>query len=399
MSEQCLSHLTVVEMGHHIPGPLCSRILADLGANVIKIERPGTGDAARTIGPFFGDDPHPDKSVLFFYLNRNKKGVTLDLKTKAGVKMAKELIAQADVLLENFAPRVLPSLGLGFETLERINPRLVLTSISNFGQTGPYRDFKAVDIVEYALSGLLYTMGESDREPLKHGLAQSQVVAGYNAAAATLVAVYARAALGAGQRVDVSLMESLLGIQTANPLGYAYTGGVMRRRPRVGAMYAGGIVPCQDGHVCPIGSGAQPWENLAIMLDEPELADPKFANPATRAAALGELDALLVRAFSCRGKQELFHTAQDWRLPWSLVQDSKDLAECPQLKAREAFLQVEHAEMGTVHCLGFPLRMSETPWRLRLPAPTLGEHNEEVYCGRLGYSKQDLIRLREQGVV
>jgi len=399
MSEQCLSHLTVVEIGHHIPGPLCGRVLADLGANVIKIERPGTGDAARGIGPFFGDDPHPDKSVLFFYLNRNKRGVTLNLSTEAGLRMAKELVAGADVLLENFAPRVLPSLGLDYETLEGINPGLVLTSISNFGQTGPYRDFRAVDIVEYALSGLLYTMGDNDREPLKHGLAQAQVVSGYNAAAATLVAVYARAAIGAGQHVDVSLLESMLGIQTANPLSYAYTGGVVRRRPSMGGMYSGGIMPCEDGYVCPIGSGAQPWETLAIMLDEPELADPKFTNPSTRVAALQELDSVLVRALSRRGKHELFHTAQEWRFPWSLVQDSRDLAECPQLKAREAFLQVEHEETGTVRCLGFPLRMSETPWQWRLPAPTLGEHNEEIYCGRLGYSKQDLIRLREQGVV
>ena len=158
-----LSGYKVLDVTHFIAGPYCTRLLAGYGAEVIKVEKPGSGDGSRRLGPFVGDDPHIEKSAQFLYLNTGKKSITLDLKTPAGVKIFKRLVKDADILVENFEPRVMSSLGLGYDTLSEINPKLVMTSISNFGQTGPYRDYKAAEIVEYALSGLMKMTGEPDR--------------------------------------------------------------------------------------------------------------------------------------------------------------------------------------------------------------------------------------------
>ena len=184
MTERALEGVKVLDFTHHIAGPYCTKLLADFGADVVKIERPG-GDPARRMAPFHHDEADPEKSLVFAYLNTNKQSVTLNLKSEKGIQVLKSLVEESDVLVENFAPKVMPSLGLDFETLQRTNPSLVMTSISNFGQTGPYRDYKAADIVEYALGGLMYIFGAYDGGPLKHAFNQAQFKAGTDAAAAT----------------------------------------------------------------------------------------------------------------------------------------------------------------------------------------------------------------------
>ncbi len=188
MAEQLLTGIKVLDLTHYIAGPFCTKLMADYGADVIKIERPGKGDIARQVGPFPEDVPDPEKSGLFLYLNTNKKGITLNLKTKTGIEILKKLVKESDVLVENFRPGVLPSLGLEYETLKKVNPRLVMTSISNFGQTGPYRDWKATEITLYALSGQMSRQGDPDREPLKHALSIFQYFAGKVASLVTLAA-------------------------------------------------------------------------------------------------------------------------------------------------------------------------------------------------------------------
>jgi len=182
--EQALPY-KVLDLTHYIAGPYCTMVLAALGAEVIKVERPGEGDGARRLGPFFKDDPHPEKSGLFLTLNHNKKSVTLNLKTGTGVRLFNELVREADVVVENFRPGVMARLGLDYDALHKINPALVMTSISNFGQTGPYRDYKATELVIEALGGLAYGIGDYDREPVKYGLSQIQYDAGKTAALAT----------------------------------------------------------------------------------------------------------------------------------------------------------------------------------------------------------------------
>src|SRR4030043_1673381 len=169
MLEQALSGVKIIDLTWYISGPYCAKLLADYGAEVIKVEKAGEGDPARRMGPFFKDDPHPEKSGLFLHLNTNKQGITLNLKTATGKKILKELVKDADILVENFRPHVMPGLGLDYETLKKVNPRLVMVSISSFGQTGPYREFKAAEIVEYAMGGEMYSTGIAGREPLKLG--------------------------------------------------------------------------------------------------------------------------------------------------------------------------------------------------------------------------------------
>ena len=192
MSEGALAGYRVLDVTHFVAGPYLTKLMADLGAEVIKIEKPRQGDGARRLGPFVGDEPDIEKSLPFLFYNTGKKSVTLNLKTVQGTEIFKEMVKHADIVVENFEPRVMPSLGLEYETLSQINPAIVVTSISNFGQDGPYRDYKATELIEYATSGLMYITGESDREPLKAGLDIAQVVAGQNALVPTLAVLYSR---------------------------------------------------------------------------------------------------------------------------------------------------------------------------------------------------------------
>ena len=206
MADGALSHVRVLDFTNQVAGPYCTKLLADYGADVIKVERPGMGDAARSMGPFPGDIPHPEKSGLFLHLNTNKRSVTLDLKSKAGKKIARQLAAEADLVVESFRPGVMDRLGLGFEELRASNPRLVMTSISNFGQTGPYRDYKSSDIMVYSMGGEMHSTGLEDREPVKLGANVVLYQAGSVAAVGSAGALFLSQDDGPGQRVDVSIL-------------------------------------------------------------------------------------------------------------------------------------------------------------------------------------------------
>lgn len=267
-----------LDLTHHIAGPYCTKLLAGLGADVLKVERPDGGDIARRLGPFPGDVPHPEKSGMFLYLNTGKKSITLNLKSEWGRMIIKELVKDVDLVVENFRPGVMASLGLDYLTLERINPRLIMTSISNFGQTGPYRDFKGSDLIVYALSILMYTTGYYEREPLKHGLTQAAYLGGGTAAAGTSIALHCQRETGFGQHVDVSLQEALISAMGFYSNQYAYHGGVLRRGAK-GMSYGFGAIgqnmPCRDGWICPVQLTAS-WEDMCTMLDLPELLAPEL---------------------------------------------------------------------------------------------------------------------------
>jgi CoA:oxalate CoA-transferase len=276
MTDKALEGLRVVDLTHHIAGPFCTRLMADLGAEVIKVEKPGSGDPARRTGPFAGNSPDPDHSIPFLYYNFNKKGITLNLKTPEGLDILKRLLQKVDILVENFEPRVLPGLGLDYKTLENLNPGLILTSISNFGQTGPYRDHKATDLVSYALGGMLFITGAYDREPVKHGLSQAQILAGLNAAVGTLTARYWQRVSGQGQHVDVSIMESVVGMQGPHPVSYSYTGGILRRQT---ATWGGThrIAPCLSPL---LEGGSRTWEEFTAFIEMEETTPDSATLPA-----------------------------------------------------------------------------------------------------------------------
>ena len=401
--EQALSDVRVLDLTHYIAGPYCAKLLADYGAEVIKIEKPGEGDGARRMGPFLGDDPHPEKSGLFLHLNTNKMGITLNLKSKTGAEMFKELVKDVDILVENFEPRVMPSLGLDYETLADINPRLVMTSISNFGKTGPYRDFKATELVISAMGPHMFVEGEPEREPLKYPGYKAQYLAGTDAAAATMGALFGSRATGEGQQVDVSIMECL----SSPPEGaswiinYAFCG---RDPDRPGwrrqGGYPWGVYPCKDGYVFIWGMVPMFWPRTLRWLDMPQLhEDPRFATPGARREHRDDFEAILLPWLRQRTVREVVGTAQTHRLPCTPVYRIDEMLEDAQFKARGCFVEIAHPVVGKCTYPGLPFTLPEAPSRPQQPAPLLGQHNREVYCGRLGYTEQDLAKLGEGGVI
>ncbi len=392
---ELLSGLKVLDLTHYVAGPYATRLMAAQGAEVIKIERPGMGDPARHMGPFPDDIPHPEKSALFLYLNTTKKGVTLNLKTEAGRRVFRQLVEQTDVLVENFSPRVMPALGLDYETLSAINPSMVMTSISNFGQTGPYRDYEAREINLYALGGLMQITGEADREPLQMAARLSQYGAGQNAFVATLSALWYRENTGEGQHVDVAISEYVATILENALSQYSYTGTNFARTGNRGyGRAAWGPYPCKDGYVGVIAGPDHLWPAMAELMETPELADPKFDNRVGRSANAEELDALMLLWLAQHNKREIFEKAQRLGLAFAYVATPEDILGWEHLQDREFFTEVTHPEAGTLTYPSGPYKAEGMTWKLE-PAPLLGEHNHDILCQRLGYSVDDLVRLRE----
>jgi len=401
MLDMALDGYKILDLSWHISGPYCTKVLAELGAEVVKVEKVDGGDPARMMPPFFEDDAHPEKSLLFLYLNTGKKSVTLNLKTDRGKDILKKLVGESDVLVENFSPRVMPALGLDYEKLAQINPKLIMTSISNFGQNGPYRDYKASDITAMAMGGLMHMTGDIEREPLTYGGWQSQYQGGINAFAATMCALFYRdmgQGRGQGQHVDISIMESITQILELFDLVYQVTGGMYERSgTRWANRPAWGIYPCADGYVGLVSGPVRRWMQISKMMNEPLLADPKYI--AQRQELADEIDALMLGWLVQHTKEEIYHIAQSMepKVPASPVRTPEDLLNSEQFKAREFFKEVEHPIVGKGLYPGPAARLWETPMQVTR-APLLGEHNEEVY-GRLGYSRSELEDMKNERII
>ena len=393
-----LNGLRVLDLGPGIAPSFCAKLLADFGAEVIKVEPPGRGDPARWMGPFAGDDPYPEKSIPFLYLNTGKRGVTLDYSGESGQAVLSKLLDNADVVVEGFPPAQAKETPLAHEELARSHPLLVVTSVTPFGQDGPYRDFQATDIITCAMSGLMYHSGDSDREPLRNALDQSLYVAGVSAAAATLVAVFARLTSGLGQHVDVSVAECLAAHLVQPVPYYNYMGANKGRRPVRGSGFEE-LMPARDGYVVPSVQGSQPWETVAGLIGLEELHDPRFASGAGRIANGEELKALLIEGLAQWDRLPLFVASGERRLVFGMAQDAGDLVACPHLAARGFFQEVDHPVAGRAAYPGMGAAMSELPVRAPAPAPLLGQHNAEIYGEEMGYGGPELAALRYAGVI
>ena len=399
MPAKALDGVKGLDLTHQIAGPWCTKRLADYGADVLKVERP-EGDPARGMPPFYHDEIDQDKSLLFLYLNTCKRGITLNLKTLQGRRMFRELLQDVDLLVENFSPRVMASLDLDFESLLELNPSLVMVSISNFGQTGPYRDYRAADIVEYAMGGLMYIFGNYDREPLKHALHQAQFKGGTDAASAALMALYHQRLTGQGQHVDVSIQEAMASGLRDVVDNYTYTGAIRRRQPN----HSGDLPRLRatsDGYILPNpGIGARDnWQATVEFLEVPELDDERFSSPSARLANAEELGRILDETFQTKNKSDMFFAAHDKRFIYGIVQSPEEVLADPQFAARGYFVDIEHPATGTVKYPGPPFLMSGTPWGPAKPAPLLGQDNQEVFGERLGYTNDEMSRLRSIGVI
>ncbi|PKB60899.1 MAG: hypothetical protein BZY79_06655 [SAR202 cluster bacterium Casp-Chloro-G4] len=389
----------MLDLTHYVAGPYATRLMATQGADVIKIERPGFGDPSRHLGPFPDDNPDPEKSGLFLALNCSKKSVTLDLKKSTGKNIFLEMLGWADVVVENYQPRVMASLGLDYETLKGIKPELVMTSISNFGQTGPYRDYSAREINLYALGGLMYITGDPDREPLHMGVRLAQYGAGQNGFVGTLSALWHRDSTGQGQQVDVAISEYLSTILENALSQYSYTGSNFRRTGNRGyGRAAWGPYPCKDGYVGVIAGPDHRWPQVSELMEIGALADPKFDDRAGRGANADELDGLMLPWLLEHRKREIFEKAQDMGLAFAYVASPEDILGWEHLRERDYFTKVLHPVAGELEYPVGPYQPRGIDWELN-PAPTLGQHNQEVYGDLLGFSKEDLVRLREMGVV
>jgi crotonobetainyl-CoA:carnitine CoA-transferase CaiB-like acyl-CoA transferase len=350
------------------------------------------------MGPYAGDAPNLEKSIPFLYLNTNKRGITLDIGSAAGRGVLSDLVESADVVVQGFSPSESEALGLDFKTLGESNPGVVVTSITPFGLSGPYRDYSATDIVTCAISGLMYHSGDSDREPLRNALSQSLYVAGANAAVATVAALFHRMATGRGQQVDVSVVECLATHLVQAAPFYDYMGAIKGRRQVRGSGFEE-LMPARDGYVVPSIQGSQPWPVVAELIGVEALLEERFASGAGRLEFGEELKELLVEGLAQWDRKPLFQASGERRLVFGMAQDAGDLFDCPHLRERGFFVEVDHPAAGKVEYPGMGPRLSEGSFDIRYPAPLLGQHNREVYREDLGYGVGLLASLLRAEVI
>lgn len=391
MTEGALSHLKVLDLTHHIAGPYATKLLSGLGANVIKVERPDGGDPLRRIGPFYQDLPGPDHSCPFLYLNTDKQSVTLNLKTPTGVAMFKRLCAWSDVVVESFRPGEMAAFSLAYEDLEKVKPGIIMVSISNFGQTGPYRDYAMTDMTAQAIGGVMVIQGEADREPLSLGGYQALYAAGAAAFTATMIAVMARKLRGIGQHVDVSIFEMVANMEWKGTSAYAYDGTLRKRQ---GRLNDGKILRTKDGFMGALGTSAALQEVIGVPK-----GDERFATPEARRQNTQAYGEILESWLLSQSKVEAYHQAQALNLTWGYVSDMKDLLESPQYQARSFWREIPHPTVGKGSYARLPFRVGDLPDGPWQPAPRLGEHNATVYGELLGLERGDLGRLRAAGVI
>ena len=399
-TEGALAGIHVLDLGWGVTAPHCAKMFADYGADVIKVE-PLEGDPARRYGPFPGDSPHPEKSGLFLHLNTNKRGVTLNIDTPSGRDLLLQLLANTDVIIENFTPGYLSSRGLSYDELRQANPQLVLTSITPFGQQGPHSMWRATEMVVFAMTSRLLAHGQPDRAPLRYAPDVASFQVGVTAATATIGALWAAQTRGYGEWVDVSMQEAMVANVDTRTVVSSYAGRSLGRQDRLTAGgYPNGVYPCQDGFMLFAAGGDRFFRRLCHAMErEDMLTDPRWATLAARTPYRDEFDAEFLPWLLERDRAEVFRVCQAEGVMCAPIVTVDEAFRDPQLKSRRYFQEIDHPVAGSCPFPGAPFRMSETPWAVRRPAPQLGEHNEEVYCGMLGESKDDLVRLRTLGVI
>lgn len=366
-----LDGVVVLEMGEGISAAYCTSVMATLGADVIKIEAP-SGDTSRRLGPFPDDIPHQEKSGLFLYLNRNKRSVVLDLDDATGQDALRALSCRASIVVENFAPGYLAERGLDYDALSRDQQTLVMTSITPFGQDGPYRDYRATEITVFALGGYMSLIGDSSRAPLKFGGNVAQYTTGLYASTATLTALHLAEEAGIGQYIDISVMESMTSDHSQDTMDYSYRGFVRERESsRV-------PIPCADGFIS-FSVQAHRYEDFRrlILGDRAEAEEADDAVARDRMRMEGDLDTEILQWSYDKSKYEAYLLAQDAHVPAAFVADMSDLVESPQYVAREYFVEIDHPEAGAQLYPGFPARLTGADWEYSA-APLLGGHTKEV---------------------
>jgi len=387
--------MRVLEITQVMSGPFCGLLLGDLGADVIKVKKPGGDDSRRMSPPVINGE-----SVAFMAINRNKRGLGLNLKAEDAREIFRSLAAKSDVLIENFRPRAMEDFGLGYGDLSALNPALIYCSISGFGQTGPYRDRRGFDLVAQAMSGLMSITGEADQPPVKVGVPIADLNAGIYACYAILAAYIHRLKTGEGQRIDTSLLEGGLAYTFWESSIYFATGESpppMGSAHRLSAPYQ--ALRAADGYLALGAANQRTWEQLCDAIGRKDLlADPRFATNADRTKHQRELAEILEAVFATRSIGAWLTVLEQAGVPAGPVYNMEQVYRDPQVQEREMVVDVEHAIAGMTKAIGIPVKLSATPGKIRRPAPALGQHTDEI-LGELGLSPDLIASLRERQVV
>jgi len=403
-------------------GHLCGKVLGDYGADVIKVEKPG-GDLSRNIGPFYKDSDDPEKSLSWFSGNTSKRGITLNIENPEGVALFKRLIKTADLVIESFMPGYMDGLGLGYSDLRKVKPDIIMTSMTPFGQTGPYAHYRATDLIGVSMGGLTRLLGDLGRPPVRMSCdPQAYLHAGLQGATGSMMAYYHRELTGEGQHVDVSMQSAIvLALMSApevqelmkvNVVGTGQFFISVRPEPQ-GILFSRLILPCKDGYVfCTFGGGGfagqvrssiamVEWANEDGMLLE--FKDYDFAKWDATTISQEEQDRMLAivgEFLKSKTKAELYEEAVKRGIMLAPCNNIEDINKNAQLEARKFWETMEHPELGeAITYPGAPVKMSETPWRMSRRAPLIGEHNDEVYLDELGLSGEELAALKADSVI
>lgn len=395
---ELLHGIRVLDFARYRAGPTCGQMLGDMGAEVIRVERPG-GEDDRQLSPFAAGG----QSSYLMFTGRNKKGITLNLRKQRGKQILEELVRRSDVVIENFGPEVNKRIGLDYESLRKIKHDIVVVSVSAFGQYGPYARRLGFDAIAQAMSGLMWITGFPQGLPLKAGVNFVDTTTGIYGALGALYALYHRERTGEGQSVDVSLIDSAVSFVESIPAEYEVAHEI---RPQVGNAhtYSGpyDAYKAKDGYFFLGVVGNTTWRKLIKMMDREELAnDPRFQTDYDRAQP--ESRQFFTDWFNGWAAEktvdEVVNQFNEAGVPCARVNTIPEVTADPHIRAREMLVETEHPEVGKVPLIGIPIKLSKTPGRIKTTVPALGEHNEEVYCGLLDYTDQELSQLKEEGVV
>jgi CoA:oxalate CoA-transferase len=391
-----LEDLVVLDFSRVLAGPFCTMMLCDLGATVIKVERPDSGDDSRTYTPFVKGE-----SAYFMSINRGKKSITLDLKHPKGKEIALELAKRSDVLVENFKPGVMDNLGLGYEALKEINPRLVYASISGFGYTGPYSERPAYDLIIQGMGGIMSITGPDEHHPTKVGSSIADIFAGLFAAIGILSALHNRELTGRGQWVDVAMLDAMVAVLENAVSRYLATGNVPKpignRHPSIAPFCS---VETADGFINIACGNDELWRRFCRIVGLDRLADdPRFLTNADRVKNFSELEPLINEATRKRASAEWLKLLEEAKVPCGPINDIASVVKDPQVAAREMLVEVLHPVAGALKLPGVPIKLSGTPASIAGPAPLLGQHTEEVLSGMLGMGRGEIEKLKEEGAI
>ncbi len=392
---QPLDGITVIDFSRVLAGPYCTMVLADLGAEVVKIEEPIRGDEARGVGPFLNG-----VSAYFTSINRGKKSVALNIKDTRGTGLARRLIARADILVENFRPGTMDRLGLGYEALTRVNPRLIYAACSGFGQTGPYRNRGAYDMVIQGMGGIMSITGEPGGRPLKTGPAIGDLAGGLFTVIGILTALHARDRTGEGQMVDIGMLDCQVALLENAIIRYTATGEIPgplgARHPSIAPFEA---FEAKDGYVI-FAVGTPHWERFCRLIGHEELLlDSRFATNALRAENHPALQPIIAEAAQTRTVREWMDLMEKAGVPCGPINRIDQVVEDPQVQARGMITAIHDPEVGVTRLPGSPIKLSRTPSRVDRPAPRLGEHTTDVLTGWLGLDAKAIDALMQEQII